>query len=86
MCVPETCDVRIVIVAILKKKLTLMFGILGRIQRKRVKDCTANWRVWGRPRTRMFKVRMTGLSRAAWQAAGDGMFGKPLSQIVWQAV
>ena len=86
VCVPEACDVRIVIVAILEKKLTLMFGILGRIQRMRVKDCTANSRVWGRPRTRMFKVRMTGLSRAAWQAAGDGMFGKPLSQIVWQAV
>ena len=46
MCVPEACDVRIVIVAILDKKLTLMFGIPGRIQRMRVKDCIANSRVW----------------------------------------
>ena len=29
MCVPETCDVRIVIAAILEKKLILLFGILG---------------------------------------------------------
>ena len=27
VCVPEACDVRIVIAAILKKKLVLMFGI-----------------------------------------------------------
>ena len=29
MCVPEACNVRIVIAAILKKKLVLMFGIPG---------------------------------------------------------
>ena len=51
VCVPEACDVRIVIAAILKKKLILLFGVLGRIQRMRVKDCTANSRAWGRPRT-----------------------------------
>ena len=47
MDVPEACDVRIVIAAILEEKLVLMFGIPGRIQRMRVKDCTANSRVWG---------------------------------------
>ena len=29
VCVPEACDVRIVIAAILEKKLVLMFGIHG---------------------------------------------------------
>ena len=29
MCVPEACDVRILIAAILEKKLVLMFGIHG---------------------------------------------------------
>ena len=29
VCVPEACDIRIVIAAILKKKLVLLFGITG---------------------------------------------------------
>ena len=39
MCVPEACDVRIVIAAILKEKLILLFEIPGRIQKMRVKVC-----------------------------------------------
>ena len=51
VCVLEACDVRIVIAAILEENLMRMFGIPVRIQRMRVKDCTANSRAWGRPRT-----------------------------------
>ena len=58
VCVPEACDVRIVIAAILKMKLVLMFGIHGWVQMMNSEDerlYTANSRAWGRPRTWMFK-------------------------------
>ena len=56
VCVPEACDVRIVIAVILEKKLVLMFGIHGRIQMMNSEDAserlkTENSRAWRCPRT-----------------------------------
>ena len=65
MCVPEACDVRIVIAAILKEKLILLFGIPGRIQKMRVKVCIQQIRERGDARAH----ECSGLSRTAWQAA-----------------
>ena len=47
MCVLEACDVRIMVAAILKEKLILLFGVLGRIQKMRVKVCTQQIRERG---------------------------------------
>ena len=69
MCVPEACDVRIVIAAILKEKSILLFGVPGRIQRMRVKGLYSKFESVGTPAHINVQVRLSGLSRAAWQAA-----------------
>ena len=98
VCVPEACNVRIVI-GDFEKEVGIDVWNPGWAQRDEFRwmsskrwvqmyeCCTAKFESAGTSaRTWMFKIRMTSLSRNAWRAVWDGMLGKPLCQNVCQAV
>ena len=78
MCVPEACDDRIMVAAILKEKLILLFGVPGRIQKMRVKVCAEQIRERGDARAHECSSVNVGLE--------PGCLASRLSRTAWRAV